>query len=126
MHSVITVNERVKELRKTKKLTTEKFGNSLGVSRAAISNIENGNRSVTDQMFTSICREYNVNPDWLRSGKGEMFSENEEEYLFRWVGRVLKDKPESFKKRFLNFLSSLDDNDWEALEKIFNKMRGDY
>lgn len=118
-----TINERVKELRKIKKLTTEKFGNSLGVSRAAISNIENGNRRVTDQMFTSICREYGVNPDWLRTGEGEMFSGDQEEYLFRWVGRVLKDKPESFKKRYLNFLSSLSDEDWEALERYFTKSK---
>ena len=120
-----TVNERVRELRKFKGLTLEKFAEPLGVKKNAISRIETSKSNLTDQMFLAICREYNVNPDWLRSGEGEMFSEDEEEYLFRWVGRVLKDKPESFKKRFLNFLSSLDDDDWEALEKIFNKINKD-
>lgn len=119
------MNERIKILRKALGLTLEKFGINLGVTKAAISKIEKGERNITDQMFLAICREYNVNPDWLRTGTGEMFSEDDEEYLFRWVGRVLKDKPESFKKRVLNLLSSLDDSDWEALEKIFNKMKED-
>ncbi len=115
------MNERIKLLRKTLGLTLEKFGRNLGVGNTAISKIEKGERNLTEQMFLAICREYNVNSDWLRTGEGEMFSDDED-YLFRWVGKVLKDKPESLKKRLLNFLSSLDESDWEALEKIFNKM----
>lgn len=67
------MNERVKELRKFLGLSGEKFGEKLGVTRVAISNIENGNRSVTSQMFKSICREFGVNEEWLRTGEGEMF-----------------------------------------------------
>lgn len=68
------MNERIKELRKEYlKLTMEKFGERLGVGKTAISNIENGNRNVTEQMFKSICREFNVNEDWLRDGTGKPF-----------------------------------------------------
>lgn len=116
------MKERIREIRKYYGLTMEKFGERLGIKKNTVSQIENGINGITEQIFLAICREYNVNPDWLRTGEGEMFSEDEEEYLFRWVGRVLKDKPESFKKRVLSLLSSLDDSDWEALEKIFNKM----
>lgn len=119
-----TINERVRELRKALGLTLEKFGARLGVGKNAISRIETAKSNVTDQMFLAICREYNVNPNWLRTGEGKMFSEDEEEYLFRWVGRVLKDKPESFKKTFLKhvlfFLSSLDDAGWEVLKNFYN------
>ena len=55
------MNERVKQLRKCLGLTMEKFGDRLGVTRTAISNIEAGNRGVTEQMLRSICREFNVN-----------------------------------------------------------------
>lgn len=113
---------RIREVRKHYGLTMEKFGERLGIKKNTVSQLENGVNALTEQMFLAICREYNVNPDWLRSGEGEMFSEAEEEFLFRWVGRVLKDKPESFRKRFLNFLTSLDDDDWKSLEKIFNKI----
>lgn len=73
------MNERIRKLRKELGLSGEKFGEKLGVTRVAISNIENGNRNVTDQMFKSICREFNVNPDWLRTGEGEMFNLPEDE-----------------------------------------------
>lgn len=70
------MNERIKILRKTLGLSGEKFGEHLGVSRAAISNIEGGSRNVTDQMFKSICREFNVDETWLRTGEGDMFKKN--------------------------------------------------
>lgn len=74
------MNERIKELRKEYlKLTMEKFGERLGVGKTAISNIENGNRNVTEQMFKSICREFNVSEDWLRDGTGEPFVIPEDE-----------------------------------------------
>lgn len=65
--------QRVKELRKELNLTLEKFGKPLGVGKTAISKIENGENSLTDQMIISICREYNASEEWLRSGVGEMF-----------------------------------------------------
>lgn len=65
--------ERIKEVRKSLNLTLEKFGEKLGVGKTAISNIEKGNRNLTEQMALAICREYNVNYDYLIYGDGEMF-----------------------------------------------------
>lgn len=75
----MNTNERVKLVRKALGFTLKKFGERLGVSEGAISNIEKGNRSVTEQMFKSICREFNVNGDWLRTGEGEMFKKCDDE-----------------------------------------------
>ncbi|MGP8314934.1 helix-turn-helix domain-containing protein [Enterocloster aldenensis] len=66
-------NERIKEIRKSLKMTMERFGERLGVTKTAISNIEKSNRNVTEQMRKAICREFNVNEEWLRTGNGEMF-----------------------------------------------------
>ena len=71
----MTQGERVKEIRKTLNLTLEKFSEKLGVGKTAISNIERGSRNLTDQMTRAICREYNVNYDWLVSEEGEMFTD---------------------------------------------------
>lgn len=71
----MTQGERVKEIRKELDLTLEKFGEKLGVTKVAISNIEKGNRNLTDQMAKSICREYNANYDYLMYGEGEMFDD---------------------------------------------------
>lgn len=71
----MTQGERIKEIRKSLNLTLEKFGEKLGVGKAAISNIEKGNRNLTEQMAKSICREYNVSYDYLVDGEGEMFTD---------------------------------------------------
>ncbi|MDE5757656.1 MAG: helix-turn-helix domain-containing protein [Allobaculum sp.] len=70
----MTENERVREVRKSQNLTLETFGTRLGVGRAAISNIERGQRNVTEQMRKAICREFNINYNWLVYGEGEMIS----------------------------------------------------
>ena len=75
------MNYRVKELRTALSLTSEAFGARLGVTKAAISKIENGSRSVTDQLLLSICREFNVNEAWLRTGQGAMFRQDSQSIL---------------------------------------------
>ncbi len=71
----MTQGERVNRLRTELNLTLEKFGERLGVTKTAISYVEKGNRNLTEQMIKAICREFNVNYDWLVYGEGEMFSE---------------------------------------------------
>lgn len=71
----MTQGERVKTIRKHLNLTLEKFGEKLGVGKTAISKIEKGENNLTDQMTKSICREYNVNYDYLVYGDGEMFDD---------------------------------------------------
>ena len=69
----MTQGERVKEIRQSLNLTLEKFGENLGVQRSAISKIEKDRVALSDQMAKAICREYNVNYDFLICGEGEMF-----------------------------------------------------
>lgn len=115
----MTQGERVKEARKSLNLTLEKFGERLGVTKVAISNIENGNRSLTDQMQKSICREFNISEEWLRDGTGDMFVDlSRDLQLARFFGEVQID--EGFKKRFVSALSTMTVDEWAFLER---KMR---
>lgn len=93
------MNERIRNLRKYLGLTMEKFGEQLGVGKTAISNIENGNRNVTKQMCKSICREFNVNEDWLRNGNGEMFFIPKDE-----TAMIVSDLLESTDNTFYNLI----------------------
>ena len=77
----MTQGERIKEVRKTLGLTLDKFGEKLGVKKAALSAIENGKRNLTEQMTISICREYKGNYDYLTYGDGEMFEDLPETIL---------------------------------------------
>ena len=71
----MTQGERVKEVRKALGLTLDKFGEKVGVKKQTVSRIENGVNNVTDQMVLSICREFNLNYDFLMNGEGEMFDD---------------------------------------------------
>lgn len=113
------MNERVKELRKVLGLTLEKFGDHVGVTKVAISNLEKGNRSVTDQMFKSICREFNVNPDWLRNGQGEMFNKS-----FSLYNELSENS--SPKERVIGALAVMNNEDAEILWKFIISHFSDY
>ena len=71
------LNERIKAIRKEKKLTQSEFGAIIGVKGNTITNYESGNRAPSDAVIFSICREFNVNESWLRTGEGKMFREDE-------------------------------------------------
>ena len=119
----MTPGEKVKLIRKEKNMTLEQFGKKVGVTKQTISRIENGINALTEQMILSICREFNVNEEWLRTGNGEMFIEfDKENQLMIWALNILKDDFDSFKKRFFKMLMELDESDWETLEKICVKL----
>lgn len=69
------MNTRVKQIRKLLKLSQEEFASRLGITAAGISRIESGKRNLTEQMLIHICKEFNVNEDWLRYGRGEIFKQ---------------------------------------------------
>jgi len=111
---IMTQGERVKEIRKTLNLTLEAFGEKLGVTKVAISNIEKGNRNLTDQMATSICRTYNANYDWLMYGDGEMFSNLPQTVLDELCRQYSMD---DFDRQLIEFYLTLDAGCREALKK---------
>lgn len=112
----VAINDRIKELRKNQKLTLEKFGETLGVTKVAISNIENGKRNLTEQMFKSICREYNVNEEWLRTGKGDMYKLVEDEVSA--AASDITDSDDDFIKDFIVIYRSLSPSSKYALHEL--------
>lgn len=88
----MTQGERVKEVRKSLNLTMEQFGNKLGVTKVAISNIEKEKRNLTKQMSRAICREFNVSEEWLKTGEGEMYQQlSEDEEIAGIVSDLLEE-----------------------------------
>ncbi len=67
------MNTRIKKLRKALDLTQQVFAEKIGLKQNSIALIESGKRNISDQAVLSICREFNVNEEWLRTGSGEMF-----------------------------------------------------
>lgn len=65
------MKNRIKQIRKDHKLTQVEFGERIGVKGNTVTNYETGLRNPTDAVVLAICREFNVNEEWLRTGNGE-------------------------------------------------------
>ena len=114
------MNERVKELRKFLGLSGEKFGERIRVAKSTISNIENGNRSVTEQHIKSICREFGVSEEWLRTGEGEMLIPvTQNQKISRFVAESMKTNNQ-FVLNTIEAMSQLSPEELKTIEKFVN------
>ncbi len=117
------MNNRIKALRKELGLSQRKFGEILGVTDVAISRLEKGDRSLTKQMFISICREFKINEEWLRTGIGEMFNYSKEDTL---LDKALSEyKLDDFQKNLVKEYLSLSLEQKNAVKSFLNKICND-
>ena len=122
----MTENERVKEIRKALGLTMEKFGESLGVSKAAISRIESGENGVTQQMEMLICSKYDINETWLRTGEGEMKAEQPEDEIDAVIKKYdLSEEVRVMLEQFVKLRSDHQEIIADYIESVAASLRGD-
>ena len=113
------MNERIKELRKALKLSQDEFGKRLGLTRGAITNIELNKTEPKPLLIDLICREFDITEEWLRTGAGEMFRPlTRSEVIADFAADLIKDEPESFRRRLVEALAKLGPEEWEILERI--------
>lgn len=99
-----------------------KFAERLNISQAFLSQMSSGVRSPSDRTITDICREFNVNEVWLRTGEGEPFQkETRQEQIMRFAVQTVKGSNE-FRKAFVGMLAKMDADDWKALSKLFDNL----
>lgn len=84
-----------------------------------MSNIENGNRNLTEQMTKSICREFSVDYMWLTTGEGEMFIDSDDDFIER-IDRIMAGEDEA-RKNLFKFMLELSDEDIAALDRLMKK-----
>jgi len=70
----VSVNARIKIVRKALGLSQRAFCKSIFLSHSFYAQIESGTRKPNERVYELISTKYNVNKDWLLTGKGEMFS----------------------------------------------------
>lgn len=115
----MTQGERVKDVRKNFHMTLEAFGERIGMKKNSVSQIETGKNSLSEQALKSICREFNVSEEWLRTGEGEMLKPtSRSEAIAQFAGELMKEEDSSFKKQFIEVLAELDESEWETLKNI--------
>lgn len=113
------MDERLKELRKALGLTQEKFANRLSIKRNTLANYEIGRNEPIDAVIMLICKEFNVNEEWLRFGKGEMFRQlPQEDETAALVFNLLDDEENPFYSLILETVRTYDQLDEKSKEVL--------
>lgn len=90
------MNSRIRELRKTLKLTQKEFGATIGLKPSTINDIEHSRCKVNDRLFIALCSKFNVNEEWLKTGIGEMFVIEDKKFneffeIYKTLSKPLQD-----------------------------------
>ena len=117
----IKLKDRFKELRKELNVTQQEFADKLKISRNFVAQIEMGSKVPSDRTIDDVCREFNVNEEWLRTGNGDMFVPGiKDKQISAMLADVMKSGEDSFRHRLVSALARLDDEGWDNLEKLID------
>ncbi len=120
------MNERIKELRKNLGMTQAEFSSKIGLSRNFIAQIETGAKSPSDRTISDICREFNVNKVWLRTGNGEpTIKRTRKQEIIAFANEVMDLPDENIKRRLIEALIKLNEDDWNTIAKIADSLKED-
>ena len=115
------IGTRVKKVRLRKGISQEQFGEIIGIKKAAISKIENGENSLSKGNLLAICRQFNVNKEWLINGNGEMFTpKSKEDEIRNFFENAISSESDIAKiqRKFISTLVSLDEEEWIVLDRF--------
>lgn len=110
------MGDRLKALRKALNMTQQEFADRLNIKRNTLANYETGRNEPIDAVYSLICREFNVDEHWLRTGEGEMFRARDRmDELMESAGRFFSNETDEFRLRFAKMVFNWSDAEWEAL-----------
>ncbi len=119
------MNERLKKLRKALDLTQQEFADRIGSKRNTVAKYETEANTPSAAVVSLICREFNVNEDWLRNGVGDMFLPTDRNAdIAKLTKQLLNEESDSFKNRFVSMLANLTIEEWEFLERKAKELCG--
>lgn len=111
------MNERLKKLRKALDLTQQEFATRVGSKRNTIAKYETNTNIPSAAVISLICREFNVNEEWLRTGYGDMFLPvDRHNEISKFINQLMQEEKDSFKNRLISILADLSTEEWEFLE----------
>lgn len=120
------MKNRIEKIVELSGLTKTAFAKRINVSQGLVSQMCSGITKPSDRTITDICREFGCNEVWLRTGEGEPFKErSHEEEIMRFAVQTSKGSDE-FRKALVAMLAKLDQEDWEALGKIADKLLAEF
>ena len=119
------MHERLKNLRKALDLTQQEFADRIGSKGNTVAKYETEANTPSAAVVSLICREFNVNEDWLRDGIGDMFLPADRNAdIAKLTKQLLNEESDSFKNRFVSMLANLTVEEWEFLERKAKELCG--
>lgn len=117
------MKDRIKAVRKELALNQTDFGLRIGVKQGTVAAYESGSRIPLDSVIVSICREFGVSEQWLRTGEGEMFVRlSREEEITKFAMSVIRDPDSEFQRRFISVLARLTPEQWKLMESMAHQL----
>lgn len=116
-----TINDRISIVLERSGKSKTAFGESLNVSQQYISKlVKTGNPS--ELLINDICEKYHIRKEWLLNGTAPMELDlSRSEKIADFAADLLKDEEDSFRRRLIESLAELDEEEWLLLEKISQK-----
>ena len=112
------MKDRIKAIRKELELTQQEFADRMGISRAPIASCEIGRTEPAGSLISLICRTYNVNEEWLRTGIGEMFvPRTRRDELAAYMGQVIGGKCSDIEEAIITVMARTSIEEWELIRK---------
>ena len=117
------MNNRIKAVRKALSLNQTEFGAKIGVKQGTVAAYESGSRVPLDSVVVSICREFGVSEQWLRTGEGEMFLRlSREEEITKFAVSVIRDPDSQFQRQLLSTMARLEPAQWKLMEQMLDNL----
>lgn len=118
-----TLGSRIKKIRELEGLTQQEFADRLGTPRSNIGGYEKNARNPSDAVISSICREFNINDIWLRTGEGDIHRPvSRNAAIEAFMDDVMHSESEDFRRRLVDVLSRLNSDEWKLLEQMALKL----
>lgn len=123
--NALTLGERIKKVRKALDLTQQEFAGRIGTTANVLTNYETGRRNPSASAFNNICKTFNINETWLRTGEGEMFlQQTRDEEISAFLNELLAEESTDFRLRLITALCRLSPQQWDALEAVSLNLLG--
>ena len=121
------MNDRILAVRKALKITQQTMADALGLKPNTISAYEHGDITPSDRTISDICRIYNVNEVWLRTGVGEMFRpRSREDEIAAFFGDVLSDRAPEVQRRLVSIMAKLPVEAWGFIEDLCQRVADEW
>lgn len=118
-----TISARIAAVIKASGLTKTAFAERLNVSQSFVSRLAVGASVPSDRTIADICREFNVNEHWLRTGEGEMFSTlSREEEITKFAMEIIRDPDSEFQRQLLTTMARLEPAQWKLMEQMLDQL----